>query len=107
MAKIKKSEQYNRVIQLMLQDISTEEIAKITQYSIHNIRKIYNELREEYGVNSKSGIAIAYLREQINKLAFIVNAEISDTKENIKIDISIKNRQHGKSNLKNNKNNKK
>lgn len=75
MAKIKKSEQYNIIIQLMLQEKSNEEIAERTGYAISTVKNIITKLREEYQVSSKTGIAIAFLREQINNLAKIINGE--------------------------------
>lgn len=65
----KKSEKYDKIIKLMLQEVPTHEIAKITGYSIYYIRDIYKTLREEYGVSTTSGIAVAYISEKINKVA--------------------------------------
>lgn len=69
----KKSEKYNQVIKLLLQDVPTHEIAKITGYSLYYIRDILKELREEYGVNTTKGLAVAYLSEQITKIAGTLN----------------------------------
>ena len=63
-----KKEVKEKIIQLMLQEVPTEEIAKQLNYSIGTIRNIFEELRDEYGVNSKMGIATAYLRHEILKL---------------------------------------
>ena len=57
-----------RIVKLMLQDIPTEEIAAITNYSISTIRTTFEELREEFGVNSKVGIARAYLQKELFEL---------------------------------------
>lgn len=70
---IKKSEKYNKIIKLMLQDVSTEDIAHITGYSIYYIRDIYKSLREEYDVSTKNGIAVAYLAEKIAKISKDLN----------------------------------
>ena len=63
-----KKEVKEKIIQLMLQEVPTEEIAKKLNYSIGTVRNIFEDLRDEYGVNSKIGIATAYLRHEISKL---------------------------------------
>ena len=65
----KKSEQYNEVIKLVLQDVPTHKIAQITGYSLYYIRDIIKGLREEYNVNTTKGLAVAYLSEKIGKIA--------------------------------------
>ena len=65
----KKSEQYNEVIKLLLQDVPTHKIAQITGYSLYYIRDILKGLREEYSVNTTKGLAVAYLSEKIGKIA--------------------------------------
>ena len=65
----KKSEKYNEVIKLLLQDVPTHKIAQTTGYSLYYIRDILKELREEYGVNTTKGLAVAYLSEKIGKIA--------------------------------------
>ena len=65
MEKKRKSEKYDKIIELVLQDIPTHEIAKRTGYSIGYIHNIFEELRGEYGVNSKVGIATSYIAERI------------------------------------------
>nr|DAT94665.1 MAG TPA: Transcriptional regulatory protein RcsB factor, DNA BINDING PROTEIN.6A [Caudoviricetes sp.] len=67
MGKTKKSEKYDKIIELVLQDVPTSEIARITGYTIGYIHRIFEELRGEYGVNSKVGIATSYIAERINK----------------------------------------
>ena len=56
------------IVRLMLQDVPTEEIAAITNYSISTIRTTFEELRNEFGVNSKVGIARAYLQKELSEL---------------------------------------
>lgn len=60
-----RKEAKDEIVKLMLQDIPTDEIAKRMNYSVGTIRKVFEELREEYGVNSKPGIAAAYLRDEL------------------------------------------
>ena len=43
----------------------TEEIARKLHFAVGTIRNVFEELRQEYGVNSKVGIAKAYLFDQI------------------------------------------
>ena len=57
-----------KIVRLMLQDVPTEEIAAITNYSISTIRTTFEELRDEFGVNSKVGIARAYLQRELLEL---------------------------------------
>lgn len=60
-----RKEAKDEIVKLMLQDIPTDEIAKRMNYSVGTIRKVFEGLREEYGVNSKPGIAAAYLRDEL------------------------------------------
>ncbi len=57
-----------KIVRLMLQDVPTDEIAEITSYSISTIRTTFEELRDEFGVNSKVGIARAYLQNELLEL---------------------------------------
>lgn len=57
------------IIKLMLQDVPTDKIALKTNYSISTIRATFEELRDEFGVNSKVGIARAYLHRKLSKLS--------------------------------------
>lgn len=57
-----------KIVRLMLKDVSTDEIAEITNYSIATIRTTFEELRDEFGVNSKVGIARAYLQRELFEL---------------------------------------
>ena len=50
---------------MMLQEVPTEEIARKLHFAVGTIRNVFEELRQEYGVNSKVGIAKAYLFDQI------------------------------------------
>lgn len=74
---VKNNEKYNEIIRLMLQDVPTDKIAERTGYSIYYIRDIYKSLREEYGVNTKNGIAVAFLEEKILEITGQLN-EIMD-----------------------------
>ena len=62
-----KKESKDEIVKLMLQEVPTEEIARRLNYSVSTIRKVFEELRDEYGVNSKMGIAVAYLRDKISE----------------------------------------
>ncbi len=64
---IVKKESKDEIVKLMLQEVPTEEIARRLNYSVSTIRKVFEELRDEYGVNSKMGIAVAYLRDKISE----------------------------------------
>lgn len=57
----------------MIQDVPTDEIAKRTGYSIHTIRHVFAELREKYGVNTKSGIITAYLIDRFKLISNQIN----------------------------------
>ncbi len=62
---MKNSKKHSKIVHLMLEDKSTVEIAKITGYSIGTIRNIYSELKNQYNVNTKTGIAAAYMKDKI------------------------------------------
>ncbi len=62
-----RKENEEEIVKLMLQDVPTEEIARRLNYSVPTIRKVFEELREKYGVSSKMGIAVAYLRDKISE----------------------------------------
>ncbi len=62
---MKNSKKHSEIVHLMLEDKSTVEIAKITGYSIGTIRNIYSELKNQYNVNTKTGIAAAYMKDKI------------------------------------------
>lgn len=57
----------DEIVKMMLDETPTEEIANKLHLSVSTVRKVFEELREEYGVNSKTGIAVAYLRDIINE----------------------------------------
>ncbi len=63
-----KNEKYSKIIHLMLEDKTTVEIAKITGYSIGTIRNIYFELKDKYNVNTKTGIAAAYIKNKVKNV---------------------------------------
>lgn len=71
--KNKKSEKYDKIIELVIQDIPTKEIAQKTGYSVGYIHNIFEELRGEYGVNTKMGIASSYLAERISEALDLLN----------------------------------
>jgi len=58
-----------KIIKMMLQEVPTEEIAKRLHFAVGTVRNVFEELRQEYGVNSKVGIAKAYLFEQIQDVS--------------------------------------
>lgn len=75
-----KKESKDEIVKLMLQEVPTEEIAQRLNFSVATVRKVFEELRIEYGVNSKMGIAVAYLRDKISEhLMPILN--LSDTSQ--------------------------
>ena len=56
-------------MKLLLKDVPTHKIAQTTGYSLYYIRDILKELREEFGVNTTKGLAVAYLSEKISNIA--------------------------------------
>lgn len=54
-----------QILKMMLQEVPTEEIARKLHFAVGTVRNVFEELRQEYGVNSKVGIAKAYLFDQI------------------------------------------
>ena len=58
----------DKIISLMLQNIPTDEIASILGYSVGTVRKVYEELREEYGVNTTKEIVNIYVDKELAKL---------------------------------------
>ena len=44
---------------------NSKKHSKITGYSIGTIRNIYSELKNQYNVNTKTGIAAAYMKDKI------------------------------------------
>lgn len=65
---IVKKEAKEEIIKLMLQECTAEEIAQRLNYSVSTIRKVFEELREDFGASSKVGIATAYLRNEFTWL---------------------------------------
>lgn len=78
----------DEIIKLMMQEYSTEEIAEKTNYSIGTIRQVFEELRGEYMVKSKMGIATAFMaqeliriKSQINKILNVISIDSIHTKQ--------------------------
>ena len=76
----------NKIMELILQGKTTAEIAHIMGYSIGTIRNLYTELREEYGVNSKTEIALYHVserlydvRDELDKLISALPKKSNDT----------------------------
>lgn len=67
----------DRIISLMLQNIPTDEIASELGYSVGTVRKVFEELREEYGVSTTKEIVNIYILEELAKL----NAHIENIKK--------------------------
>lgn len=63
-----KQETLEKIIKLILKDTPTEEIAKSVYCSVGTVRRAMSELRSEYGVKSKTGIAMAYLEQELIKI---------------------------------------
>ena len=78
----------DEIIKLMMQEFSTEESAEKTNYSVGTIRQVFEELRGEYMVKSKMGIATAFMvqelirvKSQINKILNIISNDSLTTKQ--------------------------
>jgi len=67
MAKVKK-ETLTKIMKHILKDTPTEVIAKKTNCTIGTVRNVIEELRNEYGVKSKTGVATAYLCKELVKI---------------------------------------
>ena len=63
------SKKYTTVVQLILKGYSTQDIAKKLNYSIGTVRNVYKDLREKYEVDSKTGIALAYVKNKIKNVS--------------------------------------
>jgi hypothetical protein len=70
----------DKVIGLMLQNIPTDKIAAELGYSVGTVRKVYEELREEYGVSTTKEIVSIYLDKELAKL----NNHISNVRKLLK-----------------------
>lgn len=68
-----KEENKKKILNLMLQDVPTEEIARQLNYSVGTIRMVFEELREEYGASTKTGLAVSYLKNEVSKVATQLN----------------------------------
>lgn len=83
---MKKKDIKTKIIELILKGKTTAEIARIMGYSIGTIRNFYTELREDYDVDSKTGIALCYvtdrmadIRNELDELISILPKKSNDT----------------------------
>lgn len=67
MAKVKK-ETLTKIIKYIIKDTPTEVIARKTNCALGTVRNVVEELRNEYGVKSKTGVATAYLHKELIKI---------------------------------------
>lgn len=58
----------DKIMNLVLQNVPTDTIACELNYSIGTVRKVLEELREEYGVNTTKEIVNIYLDQELAKL---------------------------------------
>lgn len=58
----------DKIIGLMLQSVPTDRIAAELGYSVATVRKVFEELREEYGVSTTKEIVNIYLDRELAKL---------------------------------------
>jgi len=103
-------ESKDKIMNLLIQRVSTEEIAKKLHYSVGTVRKVYEELREEYGVSTTKEIADIYLDSTLLKELSKLNNCLSSVIKKIKSRnfATTKNAEGtGKSTKKNKKKNKK
>lgn len=70
----------DKIMSLTLQNIPTDEIASMLGYAVGTVRKAYEELREEYGVNTTKEIANIYVDKELAKL----NAHIENVRKILK-----------------------
>lgn len=77
-------ESKDKIMDLLLQRVPTDEIAKRLNYSVGTIRKVFEEFREEYGVNTTKEIADVYLDctllKELSKLNNCINSVIKKIK---------------------------
>ena len=77
-------ESKDKILNLLLQRVPTEEIAKRLNYSIGTVRKVFEEFREEYGVSTTKEIADIYLDstllKELSKLNNCINSVIKKIK---------------------------
>ena len=64
-------ESKEKVLELLVQGLTTEEISQKLNYSVGTVRKVFEEFREEKNVNTIKEICYLYLKELLIK-------EISD-----------------------------
>lgn len=70
----------DKIISLMLQNIPTDRIASELGYSIGTVRKVFEELREEFGVNTTKEIVNIYIDIELAKL----NSHIENVRKLLK-----------------------
>lgn len=58
----------DKIISLYLQNFPTDKIALELGYSVGTVRKVFEELREEYGVNTTREIVNIYISQELAKL---------------------------------------
>jgi len=58
----------DKIISLMLQNIPTDQIASMLGYSVGTVRNVFEELREEYQVNTTKEIVNIYIDKELVKL---------------------------------------
>lgn len=69
-----KQETLKKIIKLILKDTPTEIIAKKTNCSIGTVRRVVEELRNNYKVKSKTGIATTWLSNELIKIKAEIEA---------------------------------
>ncbi len=77
-------ESKNKIMNLLIQRVSTEDIAKKLHYSVGTIRKVFEEFREEYGVSTTKEIADIYLDSllvsELSNLSKCINSTLKKIK---------------------------
>lgn len=77
-------ESKDKIMNLLLQRVPTEEIARRLNYSVGTVRKVFEEFREEYGVSTTKEIADIYLDstllKELTKLNNCINSVIKKIK---------------------------
>ncbi len=91
-------ESKDKILNLLIQRVPTEEIARRLNYSIGTVRKVFEELRDEYGVSTTKEIADIYLDstllKELTKLNNCLNSVIKKIKSR-KFATSKKSRHNG------------
>lgn len=77
-------ESKDKIMNLLIQRVSTEDIAKKLNYSVGTVRKVFEEFREEYGVSTTKEIADIYLDslllKELSKLNNCINGVLKKIK---------------------------